>query len=51
MDKKTALKLIKQYLKVLQGKYKVKQAYMFGAFARGNYNVDSDIDVAIVLGG
>ena len=51
MDKRSALKLTKQYIKVLQGKYKVKKANMFGSFARGNAHEDSDIDVAVVLGG
>ena len=51
MDKRDALKLTKQYLKLLQTKYKVKKAYMFGSFARGNYHPYSDIDVAVVLGG
>ena len=51
MDKRTALKLSKKYIKLLQGKYKIKKAYMFGSFARGNAYEHSDIDVAIVLGG
>ncbi len=51
MDKREALKLTKQYIKILQGKYKVKKAFMFGSFARGNAHEDSDIDVAVILGG
>jgi uncharacterized protein len=51
MDKRTALKLTKQYVKNLKRKYDVKKAYLFGSFARGNAHEDSDIDVAVVLGG
>ena len=50
MDKREALKLTKQYVKLLKEKYDVKKAFMFGSFARGNAHEDSDIDVAVVLG-
>ena len=50
MDKRTALKLTRQYIKLVKEKYDVKKAYLFGSFAWGDAHKDSDIDVAVVLG-
>lgn len=50
MDKRQAIIILKKYVKYLisQG-YIINQAYLFGSFAKNNYNEDSDIDVAIIL--
>jgi len=47
MDKSIYL-TIENYLKLIQKKYKlIEKAYLFGSFARGNENPDSDIDLAL----
>jgi predicted nucleotidyltransferase len=42
------LKKLKSGLKQIYGK-QFKKAYLFGSYARGDYDSDSDIDVLIVL--
>ena len=50
MDKRTAIKIIKKYIKFLQeNNYEVQKAYIFGSYAKGNYDDNSDIDLAIIL--
>jgi len=51
MDKKTTLKIVKKYLNYIineQG-LDIKQAYIFGSYAKDLQNQDSDIDLAIVF--
>ena len=40
---------IKEYIHSIRHKYNIKQALLFGSFAKGNYHEDSDIDIAIVI--
>lgn len=49
MDQRKALKIAKQFLKVLPEEYAVKKAFLFGSHAKGSAHSDSDIDVALVL--
>jgi uncharacterized protein len=50
MDKEGAFKIIAQYLQLLKTEgIEVEEAYVFGSFARGNFNENSDIDLALVL--
>lgn len=50
MDKNDALSLSKSYLKRLQNTdLNFSEAWLFGSFAKGNQNDNSDIDLAIVL--
>jgi len=50
MDKRQVFKIVKEYINYLRNnKVNVREAYIFGSFARGSYNEDSDIDLAIVL--
>ena len=50
MDQSDAIKLSKGYVeKVKQNRIDVLDAWLFGSYARGNYNNDSDIDLALVL--
>lgn len=42
------LKKLKSGLKQIYGR-QFKKAYLFGSYARGDYDLDSDIDVLIVL--
>ncbi|MBE0655511.1 MAG: nucleotidyltransferase domain-containing protein [Bacteroidales bacterium] len=49
MDKGEALKIAKLYVETVSSKYNVRQAFLFGSFAKGTYHDDSDIDVAIIV--
>lgn len=50
MDQKRAFEIVKEYLAYLKkNHYAVQKAYIFGSYAKGNFNEDSDIDLAIVL--
>jgi predicted nucleotidyltransferase len=53
MDKRNALKIARDYVGFLvaQRHYNVKEAFLFGSYARNNFNNDSDIDIALVLEG
>jgi len=49
MDK-TINKAITDYIKLIQDKYNDLMAvYIFGSYAKGNTNQDSDIDLALVF--
>ena len=50
MDKNDAIKLSKIFVeKIKQNNIEVLDAWLFGSYARGNFNDDSDIDLALVL--
>lgn len=50
MDKRLINKIINNYLiHLIQEKYNIKNAYIFGSYANGNFHQYSDIDLAIVL--
>jgi len=50
MDKNDAIRLSKNYVeKVKQNRINVLDAWLFGSYAKGNYNDDSDIDIALIL--
>lgn len=50
MDQRTAIQTVNKYLNYLKKKkYKIKKAYLFGSYASGVYNDDSDIDIALVM--
>lgn len=53
MDKKTALKLARDYVRFLISHryYKVKEAFLFGSYAKNKFTDNSDIDIALVLEG
>ena len=45
---KSLLEKLKSGLKRIYGE-QFKQAYLFGSYARGDYDSDSDVDILIVL--
>ena len=45
-----AVKNVKELIQVLAKKHHIRSAYIFGSYARGNPDANSDIDIAIVLG-
>ncbi|MCF0053172.1 nucleotidyltransferase domain-containing protein [Dyadobacter chenwenxiniae] len=49
MDQGEAIIIAQQYVDLVNRIYPVKQAFLFGSFARGNSHLDSDIDIALVL--
>lgn len=53
MDKKTALKLARDYVRFLASHnyYKIREAFLFGSYAKNHFTDDSDIDIALVLEG
>jgi predicted nucleotidyltransferase len=52
MDKNEALKISKGYLKKIKdSNISFFEAWLFGSFAKGKQNENSDIDLAIILDG
>ena len=49
MDKREAIKIAKRYADTISHYYNIKKVIIFGSYAKGNYSVDSDIDLAIIL--
>lgn len=49
MDKGDALELAVKYANAVSSKYGSVKIYLFGSYAKGNYNQDSDIDIAVIL--
>jgi predicted nucleotidyltransferase len=41
---------LKAVLEEIKGRHDIKEAYLFGSYARGNPEKHSDVDVAVVLG-
>ena len=50
LSKDEVIKIAKGFLELLCQKYDVRQAYLFGSFAKGMAKDYSDVDLAIVLG-
>lgn len=48
LKKQEAITQIKELTKPIFEKYGVEKAYVFGSYARGDYNENSDIDIIIV---
>jgi len=49
MDKTDALEIAQRYASVVKLNYNYIRIILFGSYAKGNYNEDSDIDIAIVF--
>ncbi len=50
MDQNPTFQIVKDYLNFLKRKdYKIEKAYIFGSYAKGKFDEDSDIDLAIIL--
>ena len=39
--------VIQSYLRDLSSEIKIEKAFLFGSYAKGDYDIDSDIDLAI----
>lgn len=49
MDKEHAIELAKHYKTAITEHLQVKALYLYGSFSKGNYNADSDIDIAVIM--
>ncbi len=49
MDKADAVNIAQRYAQVVGGNYNYIKMILFGSYAKGNFNDDSDIDIAIVF--
>ena len=49
MDKRDALSIATEYANAVKSKYDSVRIILFGSYAKGNFNADSDIDIAVVL--
>ena len=48
MDKAKARKLVEQYAKVVIANMVVNKIILYGSYARGDYNANSDLDIMIL---
>ena len=51
MSKDEVIQMAKKFLDQVRGKHDVRDAYLFGSFAKGMPADYSDVDLAIILGG
>lgn len=49
MDKTDALNIAQKYASVVKANFNYIRIILFGSYAKGNFNDDSDIDIAVVL--
>jgi uncharacterized protein len=49
MDKSDAIGIAKLYAEIIKTKFDFEQMILFGSYAKGNYNDDSDIDIAVIF--
>ena len=45
----TVIDIVKKYIDEISKKFDIQEVYLFGSYAKGTSNEDSDIDVAVVL--
>ena len=50
LSKDEVIRMAKGFLGILRRTHDVKEAYLFGSFAKGTAKDYSDVDIAIVLG-
>ena len=48
MDKNNAIKIAGIYAQAVRNKFNNNRVILFGSYARGNFNEDSDIDIAVI---
>lgn len=49
MDKEQAIRLARRYKALVAEFLPVKAFYLYGSYSKGNYNADSDIDIAVIV--
>jgi len=50
LSKDEVIKIANEFLELIRAKHDVRQAYLFGSFAKGVTKDYSDVDLAVVLG-
>jgi len=49
MDKKEAIEKVKKFSELIREDFKPVKVFLYGSYANGNWNSDSDIDVAVIV--
>jgi uncharacterized protein len=49
MDKADAVNIAQKYAGAVKANYNYIKIILFGSYAKGNYNDDSDIDIAVIF--
>lgn len=49
MDKTDAIAIAQRYASAVEVNFKYLRMILFGSYAKGNFNEDSDIDIAVVF--
>ncbi len=49
MDKTDAVNIAQRYAGAVKANYNYIKIILFGSYAKGNYNDDSDIDIAVIF--
>jgi uncharacterized protein len=49
MDKADAINIACKFADAVRANYNYSKIYLFGSYAKGNFNDDSDIDIAVIL--
>jgi predicted nucleotidyltransferase len=49
VDKGEALGIASEYASVVKSKYDFVRIILFGSYAKGNFDEESDIDIAVIL--
>ncbi len=49
MDKRDAINIALKYAEAVKPKFDIIKMILFGSYAKGTFNKDSDIDIAVVL--
>ena len=49
MDKREALNIAQQYADAVKLNFNFSKIFLFGSYSKGNFNEDSDIDIAVVF--
>ena len=49
MDQRDALNIARQYAAIVKTNFDCKAIFLFGSYAKGTNNEESDIDIAVIL--
>lgn len=49
MDKREAIEIAERYASAVKAKFDSVKIVLFGSYVKGNFNEDSDIDIAVIL--
>ncbi|MDR2556550.1 MAG: nucleotidyltransferase domain-containing protein [Bacteroidales bacterium] len=49
MDKEQVIELARTYKEVISKKIPVTELFLYGSYSKGNYNDDSDVDIAVIV--